>query len=183
MTTLAIVEHPVAAYQHAQSIAVGVGELVVTDDPETILSVPALGSCVAVCLWDPRARVAGLLHFLLPDSAQHAERAGAQPGAFADTGIPLLFETAYKCGLQKGRAVVRLAGGAEITAPGSTAPQSIGKRNVLIARKLLWSNGVFIDKEVVGGLSPRSVYLSATNGRLDVKTGTEHVIFPCEASQ
>ena len=78
--------------------------------------------------------------------------------------------------------MVRLAGGAEIKAPGSIA-QSIGKRNVLIARKLLWSNGVFIDKEVTGGLSPRSVYLSATNGRLDVKTGTEHVILPCEASQ
>ena len=183
MTTLAIVEHPVARYQRAESIAVGVGELVVTDDPDTILAVPALGSCVAVCLWDPRAHVAGLLHFLLPESAQHAERAKAQPGAFADTGIPLLFETAYKCGLQKGRAVVRLAGGAEITAPGSTAAQSIGKRNVLSARKLLWTNGVFIDKEVTGGLLPRSVYLSATNGRLDVKTGTEHVILPCEASQ
>ncbi len=183
MTTLAIVEHPVGEYPHAQPITVGVGELVVTDDPHAILSVPALGSCVAVCLWDPRARVAGLLHFLLPDSAQHAERAGAQPGAFADTGIPLLFETAYKCGLQKGRAVVRLAGGAEITAPGCTAPQSIGKRNVLTARRLLWSNGVLIDREVVGGLSPRSVYLSATDGRLDVKTGTDHVILPCEVSQ
>ena len=176
-------EHPVAACRHTQSITVGVGELVVTDDPNTVLLIPALGSCIAVCLWDPRARVAGLLHFLLPDSAQHADRASAQPGAFADTGIPLLFETAYKWGLQKGRAVVRLAGGAEITAPGSTAPQSIGKRNVLIARRLLWANGVFIDKEVTGGLSPRSVYLSATNGRLDVRTGTDHVILPCEVSQ
>lgn len=182
MIAQAIVDHPVAGYQRSRSILVGIGELAVTDDPDTILMVSALGSCVAVCLWDPRARVAGLLHFLLPSSAQHAERARAQPGAFADTGIPLLFETAYKCGLQKGRVVVRLAGGAEI-APTGGAPQSIGRRNVLTARKLLWSNGVFVDKEVTGGVSPRSVYLSATNGRLDVKTGSDHVILPCEASK
>lgn len=180
MTRQAAVEQPLAAHRRARSITVGVGELVVTDDLDAVLSVPALGSCVAVCLWDPRARVAGLLHFLLPDSAPHADRARAQPGAFADTGIPLLFETAYRYGLQKGRAVVRLAGGAEITLLGSD-PESIGKRNVLAARKLLWRNGVFIDTEVTGGLAPRSVYLSTTDGRLDVKTGTDYIILSCEA--
>jgi len=177
-----VVERPLALSRRAKSIAVGIGELVVTDDPNTVLSVPALGSCVAVCLWDPRAQVAGLLHFLLPDSASHAERARAQPGAFADTGIPLLFETAYAYGLQKGRAVVRLAGGAEIARLGGDL-ESIGKRNVLAARRLLWRNGVFIDTEVTGGLAPRSVYLLAADGRLDVKTGTDYVILPCEASQ
>ena len=75
----------------------------------------ALGSCVAVCLWDPVSRVGGMLHFLLPESSINPERAREQPATFADTGIPLLFQTAYGAALSKTRCRVQLVGGAAIT--------------------------------------------------------------------
>jgi chemotaxis protein CheD len=156
-------------------IAVGIGEFAVIDNADSVLVTHALGSCVAVCIWDPEVRVAGLLHFLLPDSSDHAARATSQPAAFADTGIPLLFETAYRCGLRKDRAVVSLVGGAE-TARSSIPSLQIGRRNLLAARKLLWINGVLIGHETTGGTSARSVYLSAATGRLQIKAGREHIV-------
>ena len=158
-----------------RTIAVGVGELAVTADRDLVLATHALGTCVAVCIWDPQAHVAGLLHFLLPDSVAHPERAQTQPGAFADSGIPLLFEQACQRGLQKSRAVVSLVGGAQIE-QSRVASFQIGRRNLMAARKLLWSNGLLIDREVTGGVSPRSVYLSAASGRLHVKTGHRYFV-------
>ena len=85
-------------------MVIGIGEYAVTTNPDAEIVTHALGSCVAVCLWDPVTHVAGMLHFLLPDSKLNAERAARQPGTFADTGIPLLFQAAYKAGAVKAAA-------------------------------------------------------------------------------
>ncbi|MEQ1909919.1 MAG: chemotaxis protein CheD [Vicinamibacterales bacterium] len=164
-----------SASPECETIAVGVGALAVVDDPDAVLVTHALGSCVAVCIWDPEVRVAGLLHFLLPGSLGDSHRARVQPEAFANSGIPLLFKTAYRHGLQKSRAVVYLVGGAEI-AQVNMASSRIGRRNVIAARRILWENGVLIEREETGGAAPRSVYLSAETGRLRIRAGNEHVV-------
>ena len=150
-----------------QRIVVGIGEMGVSKHPGAVIVTHALGSCVAVCIWDPVAGVAGLLHILLPDSKINPERAAQQPGAFADTGIPLLFHTAYSQGAVKSRCRVQLIGGAEVTITGG---QAIGKRNVLAARAMLWRNGVKVEREVTGGSQARSVWLSAGSGEVQVTT-------------
>ncbi len=99
----------------AQRLVVGIGEMAISDRADATIVTHALGSCIAVCLFDPIARVAAMLHFLLPEAKINAERARQQPGAFADTGIPLLFQAAYRAGLYKKRAQVKLVGGAEVT--------------------------------------------------------------------
>ena len=48
-----------------QRVVIGIGEHAVAG-AESIIVTHALGSCVAVCLWDPEARVGAMLHFLLP---------------------------------------------------------------------------------------------------------------------
>jgi len=161
--------------QGVNTITIGIGEYAISAQSDSLLVTHALGSCVAVCIWDPQARVAGLLHFLLPDASEHSTRSVTQPGAFASTGIPLLFETAYRSGLHKARARVYLIGGAEMPHLG-VAPRQIGKRNTLAARRLLWANGVMIAREEVGGLVPRSVYLCSRTGRLRIKAGHQHIV-------
>src|SRR5205823_6344835 len=141
------------------------GEFAVSNDKSSVIVTHALGSCVAVCLWDPGARVAGLIHVLLPDSRINPERAQAQPAAFADTGIPLLFRTAYDYGVQKKRVQVRLIGGADITGIGQGVEGSVGKRNILATRAMLWKNGVMVQREAVGGTSPRTVAMEVGDGR------------------
>lgn len=148
-------------------LVVGIGEFKVGWDADDLLVTHALGSCIAVCVWDEGARVAGLLHFLLPESRINAERAAAQPAAFADTGIPLLMQAARQAGLDKRRTQVRLVGGAETTGGGGF---DIGKRNLLAARAALWRAGLLVTGESVGGTTPRTVMLRADDGRLQIRS-------------
>lgn len=155
-------------------ITVGIGELAVTDNPDDSIVTHALGSCVAVCLFDPVANVAAMLHFLLPESKINEDRARIQPGAFADTGIPLLFQEAYRFGLEKKRAVVKLVGGAEVGGQNATLLQ-IGRRNALAAKNILWRNGVLINAQDLGGSVARTVHLLALDGRIQVFDGGERI--------
>ncbi len=56
-------------------LVVGIGELAVSNDRDELIVTHALGSCIAVCIFDPVVGVAAMLHFLLPDSRINADRA------------------------------------------------------------------------------------------------------------
>jgi len=152
---------------------VGIGELVVSNIADSTIATHAVGSCIAVCVFDPDSGVAGMLHFLLPESSINPQRASEHPAAFADTGIPLLFQTAYSHGLVKHRAIVKLVGGAEMPQTGK-GWFNTGHRNLLAARHMLWRNGVFVAAEDVGGTGARTVHLSVGTGRLQVFSGRSH---------
>jgi chemotaxis protein CheD len=152
---------------------IGIGDFIVTTLAGAEIVTHALGSCVAVCLWDPVTKVAGMLHFLLPESSLNAERAARQPGTFADTGIPLLFQTAYKAGAVKARLRVCLLGGASVA--GGPSGLDVGRRNSLIAKKMLWQNGVLVKGESLGGIDTRTVTLLASTGLIQVTRGREVV--------
>jgi hypothetical protein len=50
-------------------VVVGVADMKVSNRPEEVLVTHALGSCIGVAIYDPEAKVGGLLHFMLPDSS------------------------------------------------------------------------------------------------------------------
>ena len=150
-------------------LIIGIGELAVSTVSGMKITTHAVGSCIAVCVFDPAANVAGMLHFLLPEASINPGRAATHPAVFADTGIPLLFQKAYSHGLVKQRAIVKLVGGADMVQ--TPAAFNTGKRNLLAARNLLWRNGVFIAAEDVGGTDARTVHMSVDDGRLQVMTG------------
>jgi chemotaxis protein CheD len=147
-------------------LVVGIADCGVSTDPEATLITYALGSCIAVAVHDPIAGVAGLLHFMLPESAIDAEKARERPYMFADTGIARLFERAYEQGAQKRRMLVSIAGGAQVM---NDRLFDIGRRNYLAARKILWKAGVLIQAESVGGTNSRTVRLEVATGALWVR--------------
>ena len=154
-----------------QRVVIGIGEQAVAGANSLIVT-HALGSCVAVCLWDPLVRVGAMLHFLLPESRVNPDRARKQPGTFADTGIPLLIAEAMNLGLNKKRCRAHLFGGAAVGAQGGL---DVGKRNALAARRLLWQQGIFVHAEALGGTEPRTVNFSVANGQFQVTRGRERV--------
>jgi len=146
----------------------------IASEPAQMLATFALGSCIGLSLYDSTSRIAGMLHFMLPDSGLASERARLQPAAFADTGIPLLFRAAYTLGAQKKHCVVRLVGGAELAGPrpeGVEGIFNVGRRNILAARGVLWRNGIMISGEEVGGTEARTIAMAVADGRVAVKTG------------
>lgn len=147
---------------------VDIAGLAVSNTPSDVLVTHSLGSCIGVAIWDPVARVGGLLHFMLPDSSASPEKAEALPAMFCDTGVTRLFFGAYELGAAKRRLIVRVAGGSQLI--GGPGPLSIGKRNYLALRKLFWKNGVVIEKEHVGGCTSRSMTLDLDTGEVTVRT-------------
>ena len=147
-------------------VVVGIGDCKVTDNPESVLVTYALGSCIAVMIHDPVARVGGLLHFMLPESGIDREKAQSRPFMFADTGIPMLFHSAYSKGAEKRRLVVSVAGGAQMMDEGGVF--NIGKRNCLAMRKIFWKAGVILQAEDVGGTMSRTVRLEVGTGRVSL---------------
>jgi chemotaxis protein CheD len=144
------------------TLVIGIGDCQVCNEASSTLVTYALGSCVAVIVHDPVAGVGGLLHFMLPESTLDPAKAEKNPFMFADTGIPLLFRTAYQLGAEKKRLVVTVAGGAQMMDTQGTF--NIGKRNCLAMRKILWKAGVLVQAEHLGGMASRTV-------RLEIRTG------------
>lgn len=151
------------------SLVVGIGDCAVSADQGAAILTYALGSCIAVAAYDPVARVAGLLHFLLPEAQLDSARGRDNPYMYADTGIPALFEGLRKAGAQRQRLVVRAAGGAQVM--DDKGVFNIGKRNHVSMRKALWKIGVLVQAEEVGGNVSRTLRLEVGTGKLWLKEG------------
>jgi chemotaxis protein CheD len=153
-------------------VTVAMAALHVTADPGERLVTYALGSCLGVAIYDPVARVGGLLHAVLPLSLLDAEKARANPALFVDTGVPALFRACYALGASKTRLVVKAAGAAAAVAPGAPDQFQIGRRNLLTLRRLLWKNGVLLQAQDVGGHQlSRTMALDVGDGTVSLKSG------------
>jgi chemotaxis protein CheD len=152
-------------------IIIGVADMKVSNQAEADLITYSLGSCIGVVVYDSVARVGGLLHFMLPESQIDPEKARKNPWMFADTGIPFLFKETYKYGAEKGRLIVKVAGGAQIM--DDKGFFNIGKRNYAAMRKIFWRNNVLIKAEDVGGMVNRTVRLELSTGKVWMKTSGE----------
>jgi chemotaxis protein CheD len=136
----------------------------VSNDPTEMIVTHGLGSCIAVLVHDPVAQVGGLLHYMLPESSLDRDKAIVRPCVFADTGIPMLFQSAYQLGAAKSRMVVTAVGGAQMLDDNGTF--NIGKRNHLAMRKIFWKAGVIVQREEIGGNLSRTVSIEVETGRV-----------------
>lgn len=145
-------------------IPVRLGEVKVGTDKNVLLAV-GLGSCVGVALYDPRARVAGLAHVMLPHPA--SSRRTTPPGRFASTAVEYLIDHMLVTGAERRRIYARLIGGAamfeELLAEEGPA---LGARNVEAARAALALANIPIKAEEVGGNYGRTVHFYAEDGRI-----------------
>jgi chemotaxis protein CheD len=146
------------------NVVIGIADCHVTSDIGSVLVTHALGSCIAVLIYDPVARVGGLLHFMLPKAPADVASSGKSPYMFADSGIPMMFHRAYEMGAQKHRMRVRVAGGAQIM--DEQGIFNIGQRNCSAMREILCKAGVVVHGEETGGKVPRTVRLEMDSGRV-----------------
>lgn len=149
-----------------ESLLVGMSEVRVINSPGDVLVALGLGSCVGVCAFDMSARVAGLAHIVLPDSNGH----DPSPGKFANSAVPLLFETMCSKGASMKNIKVALAGGAQLFAFSGSGPRlEIGPRNAAAVQEQLKLLNLVAMAVDLGGTVGRTVHLFG-DGRVRVKT-------------
>jgi chemotaxis protein CheD len=154
-------------------IVVEIADLKVSSNPSAVLVTYALGSCIAVIVYDPAMKAGGMIHYMLPLSEASPEKATERPAMFADTGIPLLFHSMYALGCKKQNLIVKVAGGGSLY--DDNGHFSIGPRNYTILRKMFWKAGVMIAAEDTGGAKSRTARLFLDSGRCTVNSAGEEL--------
>ncbi len=130
------------------------GEYALSRKPETVLTT-VLGSCVSACLFDPFAKIGGMNHFLLPDSADLIDL------RFASAAMERLVNALLKAGAHKRNLKAKLFGGAQMM---SGLPD-IGRRNGEAALKFLRLENIPVISTSLGGHEARRVRFWPTSGR------------------
>jgi chemotaxis protein CheD len=119
-----------------------------------------LGSCVSVCFYDPKLRLGGMNHFLLP-----SKRAGAnddtEVAIAGDFAMEVLFNALLAKGARKERLVAKAFGGGNIV---SSLPMAIGDRNVAFATEWLACEGIPLIGSDFGGPWSRKVVCVPNTG-------------------
>lgn len=142
----------------------GIGEMVLSSSPDAHLIAYGLGSCIALAIWDPSAKVGGLAHFMLPSGQAN----GTSPVKFIDTGIDPFLRTVEASGAMLSRCTIKAAGAAAmLTVAGGLA---IGKRNAEALQAALAERGLALDASALGGSVGRTAQLDVGDGRFLIKS-------------
>ena len=143
------------------------------DRADAVIVTLGLGSCVAIMLYDPEAKVGGMAHVLLPSKSLAHD--ADNPAKFPETAVPLLTARLGALGADRRRLIAKLAGGASMFAslmtPGTL---QMGERNIVAARNALRLAAIPIQREAVGGERGRSVRFHVKDGRVEIRSVGEH---------
>ena len=140
--------------------------MLTSNDASAHLVTYSLGSCVGVAIYDPIAKVGGLLHAMLPDSTINPDRAAKRPSMFVDTGLPAMFHAVSALGGLRQRLIVKLVGGAEFLDQNKIF--RTGQRNIKATKAMLERIGVTLAASETGGHESRTVRLDLSNGSFTV---------------
>jgi chemotaxis protein CheD len=149
-------------------ITISIADMAISDNPGDTLITYSLGSCVGVAIYDPELKLGGLIHCMLPLSKTNREKAQSKPCMFVDTGLNLLLSELFGRGLQRKRAIVKVAGCSRILDVNSHF--NIGERNFTICRKFLWKNNMLIENDDTGDDRSRTLSLNIATGQVLVKS-------------
>jgi len=147
-----------------KEILLHVGAVHASAEPAVIKTL--LGSCIAVCLFDPAVRVGGMNHFLLPQGSSNGPQ--DYSARFGVHAMDRLIGEMLKLGSSPSRFVVKVFGGASVLAMpanGGHIPQS----NVTFVREYLAREGLRVAASSVGGTLPRQLRFFTDTGRVLVR--------------
>jgi chemotaxis protein CheD len=147
--------------QYAKRITLYIGEVAASQAPVVLDTL--LGSCVAVCLFDPVLNIGGMNHILLPSC-----RMGEKTPRCGIHAMELLINEIMKLGGDRRRFIAKAFGGATVI-QGTRLPP-IGEENARFVRKFLADEKIPLVAERLGGDHAVHVYFHTDTGKATVHT-------------
>ncbi len=139
------------------------GQLFVATEPTAVTTI--LGSCVAVCIWQPALGIGGINHYLLPMGSRTAS-AGARYGNIA---IEQLLDRLERAGTHRTFLQAKVFGGACVLDAMRGRENHLGAKNVEVARTVLAEAGIPVISSHVGGGRGRKLVFFPHDGSALVK--------------
>jgi chemotaxis protein CheD len=146
-----------------EAVKVLPGEYFVSN--EDILVMTTLGSCIAACLWDRKAQVGGLNHFMLPDGGADAAASGA--GRYGSFAMEVLINELLKRGATRATLEAKVFGGGQVIA--EMASLNVGERNTRFVLDYLRAERIAVVSKDVLGSHPRKVCFLPASGKAMIK--------------
>lgn len=133
---------------------------------DVILTGTGIGSCLLICLYEPKSKVGGMAHAMLP---LHGEQ--KQSAKYADSAIDIMLSEMEKNGANRKKVEARLVGGAKMfQTQTNDSALAIGAKNVKNAKEKLEKEGIPLIGEDTGGTHGRSAEFDLSNGVITIKT-------------
>ncbi|KJR41267.1 chemotaxis protein CheD [Candidatus Magnetoovum chiemensis] len=129
------------------------GTLFAQKEPYTITTI--LGSCVAVCLWDPIFKYGGMNHYLLP--LWNGD--GIPSPKYGNIAIQKLIERMMYLGSNKKNIKAKVFGGGSVI-QNTSGLLNVGERNIMIAEDMLAEEGIPVLASNTGGNQGRKIILT-----------------------
>lgn len=133
------------------------GQLLVPAQPAAITTI--LGSCVAVCLWEPQRRIGGMNHFMLPMPTG----AATSSPRFGPSAMEQLINALRDAGARLPLLRARVFGGACMFAP-MQSDAHLGQKNAEVALDFLSRRGIEVVETDVGGNRGRKLIFHTDEG-------------------
>ncbi|WP_439517916.1 chemoreceptor glutamine deamidase CheD [Hydrogenophaga sp.] len=144
---------------HHDAVKVLPGEYYVTADDIMVMTV--LGSCIAACIWDPRVRVGGMNHFMLPEGG------GDTSGRYGSYAMELLINEMMKLGARREHMQAKVFGGGQVMHSFTT--MNVGERNTAFVLEYLQTERIAVISKDVLDIHPRKVCYFPASGKAMVK--------------
>lgn len=151
-----------------RDIIVGIGDIQVSKDPKSRLKTFALGSCIAITMYNKEKGTGGMVHIALSNSKVNIEKSRSKPGYFADTALPEMIKKLKKIDSEfdPSQYTTKLTGGASVLNDENFF--NIGKNNIEAAKRLIRETGFSLTAADVGGTISRTVTLSMDTGTVEI---------------
>jgi chemotaxis protein CheD len=148
--------------QAIERITVMQGQALVSAELRAEMST-VLGSCVALCLFDPEARLGGMNHFLLAEPPVSGDSVDVFYGTYL---MELLVNQMLAKGARKSRLKAHLYGGANV----NRNMMRIGSANADFARSFVQREGIELVRSDLGGNNARRVDFRPASGQVRCRT-------------
>lgn len=129
-----------------------------------------LGSCVSITLWQPRVRIGGMCHFLLPTRGSASTGSKELDGHYGDEALALMCRDLRDHGVEPRQCEAKIFGGGHMF-PGRIKVDSnhVGRRNGEAARELLAQHGIGVVTESLFGVGHRQIIFDVSKGDVWVR--------------
>jgi chemotaxis protein CheD len=139
------------------------GQMCVSSTPCTVTTI--VGSCVALCIWDPIGRIGGVTHYILAQG----DGVGQASCRYGDVAVETLITKMGRLGSSPRMMQAHIFGGACMFESFRNSERPLGTMNVEIALEVLGKHGVKILTQQVLGSRGRKVVFQTSDGTFTVK--------------
>lgn len=140
------------------------GDHYATNEPLVISTL--LGSCVAACVYDPVAKIAGMNHFLLANRryARNMPMSVTDAGRYGVHAMEILINDLLRLGADKKRLKAKaFGGGAVLEGIAKDNFACVGDVNERFIREFLSTEGIELTAEDLGGTQGRVIRFRTDN--------------------